>query len=81
MRPACIRTRARGSAGLPAWTEADRSIRATDLVVWYTLGFRYVVRAEDWPVLPTAWTGFELRPFDFFQRNPAIDLPETKPAS
>ena len=65
----------RGGDGLPAWTIADRPIEDTDLVLWYTLGLRHVVRAEDWPVLPTEWGEFELRPFDFFQRNPALDLP------
>ncbi|MFW6367576.1 MAG: hypothetical protein ACOCZG_00265, partial [Halothece sp.] len=34
---------------------------------------------EDWPVLPTAVQGFELRPFDFFDRNPALDLPPLSP--
>jgi len=66
----------KGGDGLPRWTSANRSIQNTDLVVWYTLGFHHVVRAEDWPVLPTAWREFELRPFDFFRRNPALDLPE-----
>ncbi len=66
----------RAGDGLPAWTARDRPIRDTDLVLWYTLGTHHVVRAEDWPVLPTTWRGFELRPFDFFDRNPALDLPE-----
>ena len=61
--------------GLPAWTEADRPIAETDIVVWYTVGFHHVPRAEDWPVMPTATKSFELRPYDFFDRNPAIDLP------
>ena len=65
-----------GGDGLPEWTSADRAIRDTDIVLWYTLGFHHVVRAEDWPVLPTMWSEFELRPFDFFQRNPALDLPK-----
>jgi primary-amine oxidase len=66
----------RGGDGLPAWTSADRPILNRDIVLWYTLGFHHMVRAEDWPVLPTAWHTFELRPFDFFDRNPALDLPK-----
>lgn len=37
---------------------------------------QHLVRAEDWPVMPIVWHTFELRPFDFFDRNPALDLPE-----
>ncbi len=61
--------------GLPAWTKADRRIEQTDIVLWYTIGMHHMVRAEDWPVMPVLWHSFELRPFDFFNRNPALDLP------
>ena len=61
--------------GLPAWTAADRPIRNRDVVVWHTIGMHHLPRSEDWPVMPTMWYGFELRPFDFFDRNPALDLP------
>ncbi|MDX1501617.1 MAG: tyramine oxidase [Thermoanaerobaculia bacterium] len=64
-----------GGDGLPAWSEKDRPIRGADLVLWYTLGMHHVVRAEEWPVQPTLRRGFELVPFDFFDRNPALDLP------
>jgi len=62
--------------GLPAWTAANRSIADTDIVLWYTIGMHHMVRAEDWPVMPVLWHWFELRPFDFFDGNPAMDLPE-----
>ncbi|MCY3971487.1 MAG: hypothetical protein OXG74_16275, partial [Acidobacteria bacterium] len=60
---------------LPEWTEADRPIQDTDIVLWHTVGMHHLPRAEDWPVMPVLWHGFELRPFDFFDRNPALDLP------
>jgi primary-amine oxidase len=63
--------------GLPKWTAANRPIEDTDIVLWYTFGMHHVARAEDWPVMPVAWHGFELRPFDFFGRNPALDLPRS----
>ncbi len=64
-----------GSAGLPAWTQADRSIEDTDVVLWYTLGSQHVPRLEDWPVMPVVYTGFMLQPDGFFDRNPALDVP------
>ncbi|RVU18113.1 tyramine oxidase [Methylobacterium oryzihabitans] len=61
--------------GLPRWTAAKRPIRDRDLVLWYTVGFRHVPRSEDWPAMPGLWHGFRLRPFNFFDRNPALDVP------
>jgi primary-amine oxidase len=61
--------------GLPAWTRANRRIEQSDIVLWHTIGMHHMVRAEDWPVMPVLWHSFELRPFDFFDRNPALDLP------
>jgi len=62
--------------GLPDWTQADRSILDTDIVLWHTVGMHHMVRAEDWPVMPVLWHSFELRPFDFFDGNPALDIPK-----
>jgi primary-amine oxidase len=64
-----------GGAGLPAWTEQDRALTDTDVVVWYTFGVNHVARPEDWPVMPVEYTGFTLKPVGFFDRNPALDVP------
>lgn len=64
-----------GGEGLPLWTQANRSIANTDLVVWYTFGHHHIPRPEDWPVMPTAYSGFMLKPVSFFGANPALDVP------
>ncbi len=64
----------KGGDGLEAWTSHNRPIENNDLVAWYTLGHHHVPVAEDWPILPTAWHGFILKPANFFDRNPAINL-------
>ena len=61
--------------GLANWTEANRPIENTDIVGWYTLGFHHEVRLEDWPVMPTLWHEFLIRPVNFFDKNPVLTLP------
>jgi primary-amine oxidase len=62
-------------AGLPVWTAADRAIENTDVVLWYVFGIHHITRPEDWPVMPTDVVSFWLKPFGFFDRNPALDVP------
>jgi primary-amine oxidase len=61
--------------GLPAWTSANRSIEDTDVVLWYVFGIHHIPRPEDWPVMPSDAVSFWLKPFGFFDRNPALDVP------
>lgn len=61
--------------GLMKWTEAGQDIDGEDLVLWYNVGFRHITRAEDWPGMPTVWHSFRLRPFNFFDLSPAMDIP------
>jgi len=61
--------------GLPAWTARDRSIEDTDVVLWHVFGLHHITRPEDWPVMPADRTSFWLKPWGFFDRNPALDLP------
>lgn len=64
-----------GDEGLPQWTQANRSIANTDVVVWYVFGHHHIPRPEDYPVMPTAYSGFTLKPVSFFDANPALDVP------
>jgi len=63
-----------GDDGLAVWAARDRALRNQDVVVWINLGMHHLTRAEDLPVTPTMWQSFRLRPNNFFERNPAIDL-------
>jgi primary-amine oxidase len=64
-----------GGDGLIRWTEQDRPIANTDVVFWYTMGHTHLPRPEDYPVMPTAYIGFTLKPQGFFALNPANDVP------
>jgi primary-amine oxidase len=65
-----------GGLGLPAWTASGRDIDKKDIVLWYTMGFHHVPSAEDWPVYNVGWHSVTLAPYNFFDHNPAMDLPE-----
>jgi primary-amine oxidase len=64
-----------GGDGLIRWTDQDRPIENTDVVLWYTFGHTHIPRPEDYPVMPTAYIGFILKPSGFFSANPANDIP------
>ena len=61
--------------GLPAWTARTGPIENTDVVLWYVFGIHHITRPEDWPVMPVDIVSFWLKPFGFFDRNPALDVP------
>jgi primary-amine oxidase len=61
--------------GLPVWTAQDRAIEDTDVVLWHVFGLHHITRPEDWPVMPADRTSFWLKPWGFFDRNPALDVP------
>jgi len=70
-----------GGAGLPAFQAADRALVDEDVVLWHTFGTTHIPRSEDWPVMPVEYAGFMLKPSNFFDRNPALDVPRSTPAA
>lgn len=68
-----------GGEGLVKWTQANRSLENTRLVLWYSFGCNHFPRTEDWPVMPVSYIGFMLKPLGFFECNPALDVPPPPP--
>jgi primary-amine oxidase len=60
--------------GLPQYVANNERIVNRDLVLWHTVTVQHVTAAEDFPVLPRERAAFELKPTNFFDRNPALDL-------
>jgi len=63
-----------GAPGLPQYVRNNQSLVNRDIVLWLTVGHHHVTQAEDWPVLSGEKLSFELKPSNFFDRNPAVDL-------
>ncbi len=60
--------------GLPSFVADAQNIANTDIVAWYTLGFRHINRPGNSLNLPTRWHEFQLRPVNFFDRDPWAGL-------
>jgi primary-amine oxidase len=67
-------TQSGSDTGITAWIAADAPLVGADVVLWYVLGIHHITRPEDWPVMPADTVSFWLKPFGFFDRNPALDL-------
>ncbi|PSK34791.1 Copper amine oxidase 1 [Elsinoe australis] len=54
------------------------NVEDDDVVVWSVFGLTHNPRVEDWPVMPVEIHNIHLRPADFFEANPSLDVPSSK---
>jgi len=53
------------------------SLDNQDIVAWVGLGFYHIPRAEDNPVTNTVLGHFSIRPFNYYDENPSLDVGQT----
>ncbi|MDE0547671.1 hypothetical protein [Microbacterium sp. C7(2022)] len=64
-----------GGDGITAFIAGDEPLVGEDVVLWHTFGLTHFPRNEDWPVMPTDYAKFTLKPYNFFERNPTLNVP------
>lgn len=64
--------------GVADAVERGDNVENDDVVVWSVFGLTHNPRVEDWPVMPVEIHQINLRPADFFEANPSIDVPSNR---
>jgi primary-amine oxidase len=68
----------RGGEGVRTWAARGQDVKDKDIVVWVQFGINHIPRIEDFPVMPVEIIKVGLKPVNFFDRNPAIDVPPSE---
>lgn len=75
----------RGGTGVRSWADRKDPVYGkgadgseADPVVWVQFGINHIPRIEDFPVMPMEMLKVTMRPVNFFDRNPALDVPPSK---
>jgi primary-amine oxidase len=70
-----------GNEGIASWIQSreekveEANARNEDIVLWHTFGSTHNPRIEDWPVMPCEKMVVGLKPVNFFDGNPGLDVP------
>ncbi|MFI7130724.1 primary-amine oxidase [Nonomuraea sp. NPDC050153] len=70
-----------GEDGVHVWQRQDRSLDGVELVLWPIVGTHHFPRPEQWPVMPVDRIKLVFEPDGFFDRNPAMDIPDPSATS
>ncbi|KAI6794518.1 putative copper amine oxidase [Hortaea werneckii] len=65
----------RGGTGVRSWADRKENIVDDDLVVFVQFGINHIPRIEDFPVMPCEIIKVSMKPVNFFDKNPALDVP------
>ncbi|KAF2101556.1 hypothetical protein NA57DRAFT_34414 [Rhizodiscina lignyota] len=68
----------RGGTGVRSWADRRDNVRDEDIVVWVQFGINHVPRIEDFPVMPCEILKVSFKPVNFFDKNPALDVPPSE---
>ena len=68
----------RGGTGVRSWANRNDDIVDQDIVVFVQFGINHVPRVEDFPVMPCEVLKVSLKPVNFFEKNPALDVPPSE---
>ena len=71
----------RGGTGVRSWASRGDNVKDDDIVVWVQFGINHVPRIEDFPVMPCEVLKVALKPVNFFDKNPALDVPPSEQGS
>ncbi|KAL2205797.1 hypothetical protein CC79DRAFT_1349212 [Sarocladium strictum] len=66
------------SDGVEKWVARGDDVRDTDVVFWHTFSLTHNPRPEDFPVMPSERVSVHIKPSGFFEKNPALDVPQSK---
>ncbi|EKG22565.1 Copper amine oxidase [Macrophomina phaseolina MS6] len=68
----------RGGTGVRSWASRRDAAVDADIVVFVQFGINHVPRIEDFPVMPVEILKVSLKPVNFFDKNPALDVPPSE---
>lgn len=70
----------RGGTGVRSWADRKDDIVDEDIVLFVNFGINHVPRIEDFPVMPVETLRLMFKPVNFFDKNPALDVPPSTQA-